>query len=133
MHLSESELLFFDASPDALPLYLRLRERILAEIPETAVEVKKTQISLRNGFLFAAVSFTPVRRAAQRPPVFLTLTLGLPAQLCSPRVDVAVEVSPRRWTHHILLSREEEIDEELLGWLREAAAFAGRKRRVRPT
>ena len=44
------------------------------------------------------------------------------------RVAVATEPYPGRWTHHILLSDETQIDGELLGWLREAWEFAESKR-----
>ena len=56
------------------------------------------------------------------------VTIGLPHQLRSPRVAVAVEPYPGRWTHHVLISQEEQIDEELMGWLREAYEFAESKR-----
>ena len=46
----------------------------------------------------------------------------------SPRVAVAVEPYPNRWTHHVLISKAEQIDGELLGWLREAHTFAESKR-----
>ncbi len=121
------ELLFFDADPAALPMYALLREKLLAAVPDVRIEVKRTQISLKDRYLFAAVSFTPVRRKRERPPHFLTVTLLLPERLESPRVAAAFEPWPRRWTHHIMVGGPEEIDAELLGWLREAAAFAAVK------
>ena len=39
-----------------------------------------------------------------------------------------MEPYPGRWTNHVLLSREDEIDEELMDWLREAYDFAESKR-----
>lgn len=126
--ISDEEILFFTAKPETLPLYERLREAITGTVEGTEIEVKKTQVSFKKRHLFAAVSFTPVRRLRERPPVFLTLTLGLHDPLPSPRVDAAVEVYPNRWTHHITISRPEEIDEELLGWIEEAAWLAAGKR-----
>ncbi len=96
-------------------------------MPETLIEVKRTQISFRNRYLFAAVSFTPVRKKKERPPHYLTVTIMLPSRLESPRVDAAVEPYPQRWTHHVMVGSAEEIDDELLNWLREAAAFAAIK------
>lgn len=52
---------FFAAHPAALPLYECLEARILAEIPGTRVEVRKTQINFSNAHLFACVSFLPLR------------------------------------------------------------------------
>ena len=56
------------------------------------------------------------------------VTIGLSYPLNSPRVAVAVEPYPNRWTHHILIAEEGQIDDELLGWLREAYTFAESKR-----
>ncbi|MFR3664996.1 DUF5655 domain-containing protein [Flintibacter sp.] len=33
-----------------------------------------------------------------------------------------------RWTHHVLVTEADQIDEELMGWLREAWDFAESKR-----
>ena len=46
----------------------------------------------------------------------------------SPRIDVASEPYPNRWTHHMLIASEEEIDDELMSWIKEAAAFSAGKR-----
>ena len=40
---------------------------------------------------------------------------------------MAVEPYPNRWTHHVLIGTVEEIDDELLSWIEEAAAFAQSK------
>ena len=76
--VSIDELFFFDAKPTALPLYEAFRESVVARWPDTRIEVKKTQISFFDRRMFAAVSFTPVRRAKDRPDPFLTITFGLP-------------------------------------------------------
>lgn len=119
---------FFRESPLSLPLYLALEERILAEFPETHVQVQKTQISFSNRRNFAFASLLPARRAALRPDPYLTVTVGLSRRLDSPRVDAASEPYPGRWTHHIVIGSAEEIDGELMGWIQEAAEFSSRKR-----
>lgn len=124
--MQSDELLFFQGREEALPLYLRLRE-LLQSCEPVEIAVKKTQISLIRRRLFGAVSFTPVRRAKDRPAAWLTLTIGLGHRLDSPRIDAAVEPYPGRWTHHLMIGSAEELDEEVLGWLREAAAFAETK------
>lgn len=126
--ISSEELLFFQGHEGALPLYAAVRAQALTVRSDARIEVKKTQISFFSRFMFAAVSFTPVGKAQDRPKSFLTLTLGLPFRLESPRVTVAAEPYPGRWTNHILLGRSEDVDEELSGWLRAAADFADRKR-----
>lgn len=125
--LSTDELFFFDEKPDALPLYEAFRETVLTQLPECRIETKKTQISFFSRKMFAAVSFTPVRKSKDRPNPFLTITFGLSYRKDSPRIDVAVEPYPNRWTHHVMIGTVEEIDEELLTWVMEAAEFADRK------
>lgn len=119
---------FFRESPLSLPLYLALEERITAAFPESRVRVQKTQISFSNKRNFAFASLLPARRAAERPSPYLTVTVGLNRRLDSPRVDAASEPYPGRWTHHIVIGSPEEIDGELMGWIREAAEFSARKR-----
>lgn len=124
--LRPEELLFFQGRENALPLYLCLRQQLEMCQP-LEIQVKKTQISLIRRRLFGAVSFTPVRRAKERPAQWITLTIGLGRRLSSPRIDAAVEPYPGRWTHHLMIGSEAELDQEVLDWLREAAAFAETK------
>lgn len=83
----------------------------------------RTQISLRNRYVFAAVSL-PWRRVKGWPEEYLLVSLGLSYHKESPRVAVATEPSPNRWTHHILLTTANEVDAELLDWAEEACQFA---------
>ena len=121
-------LFFFREHMDALPMYEKLEEQILARIPDVKIKVAKTQITFANKRGFAFVSFNPCRKAAQRPKVWMTVTFGLGYGLESPRIDVATEPYPNRWTHHIMVGSDEEIDDELMSWLREAAEFSASKR-----
>lgn len=121
-------LFFFQKDPAALPIYQAFEAWVLGEIPQASLRVQKTQITFTNPRVFAAVSFLPVRRKERRPAHYITVTLGLNRRLDSPRVDAASEPYPGRWTHHFLVASPEEIDEELTGWIREAAEFAAQKR-----
>ena len=125
--MSADEMFFFDAKPSALPLYEAFREAVLDRMPDIRIEARKTQISFFNRHMFAAVSFTPVRKKKDRPDPFLTITFGLPYRKGSGRIDAAAEPCPNRWTHHIMIGTKEEIDDELLSWIAEAADFAERK------
>ena len=116
-------LLFFEGHMDSLPLYEKLEERILSEIDK----VQKSQISFYNKHLFACVSFMRVRKKKDCPDHYIVVTFGLEHQAESPRIDIAAEPYPNRWTHHLLVSRQDEIDGELMGWIREAAEFAASK------
>lgn len=121
-------LFFFGERMEALPMYERLEEAILTRIPDVKIKVSKTQITSANKRGFAFVSFNPCRKAKDRPAVWMTVTFGLGYRKESPRIDVATEPYPGRWTHHVMVGSAEEIDEELLGWIQEAAEFSASKR-----
>lgn len=121
-------LLFFNEHADALPIYERLEEQILARIPDVRIRAAKTQISFSDPWGFAYVSFNPCRKAKERPKGWLTLTFGLGYRKESARIDAATEPYPNRWTHHVMLGSPAEVDEELMEWICEAAAFSAAKR-----
>ncbi|NBK18665.1 DUF5655 domain-containing protein [Anaerotruncus sp. 1XD42-93] len=125
--MDEAILHFFNQMPAALPLYEQFERRIFAELEGVTVKVQKTQISFVNRHLFACVSFARVRKKKDCPNPYLVITFGLDRKVESPRIDVATEPYPNRWTHHLLISKTEEIDGELIAWVKEAAAFAAYK------
>ena len=125
--LDADALLFFNAHAAALPLFEALEKTLFERFPEAQKRVQKTQITYYHKHVFACVSFARVRRKAELPPSFLTLTLGLPYPLESDRVAVKTEAYPGHWTTHLVLGTEEELDGELLGWLEEAYDFSERK------
>ena len=122
-------LFFFGEHMEALPMYERLENAILTRIPDVKIKVAKTQITFANKRGFAFVYFNPCWRAKDRPAVWMTVTFGLGCRKESPRIDVATESYPGRWTHHVMVGSVDEIDEELLGWIQEAAEFANVKGR----
>ena len=119
---------FFGDHMDALPIYERLEKGILTRIPDVKIKVAKTQITFAKRYGFAFVSFNPCRKAKERPAVWMTVTFGLGCRKESPRIDVATQPYPGRWTHHMMVGSEEEIDEELLDWIKEAADFSAAKK-----
>ena len=125
--INPDALFFFDKNPAALPLFEAFEEQLRQRVGEFTVRVQKTQITYANRYVFACVSFLKVRKAKQRPPVYIVITFGLDHRLESPRIDAAVEASPRRWTHHVLISDVSEIDEELMGWVHQAYRFSAEK------
>ena len=134
MNRDESELLsapesllLFDGHAGALPLVLAFEQRLVQRFPETRRRVRKTQISYFSRYVFACVSFARVKRKAELPETWFTLTLGLPEALASPRVAAQSQVRPDRWTVHLVIGSEAELDEELFAWLARAWEFAERR------
>lgn len=119
--------MFFDPHPAALALYEAFAGEMAERFPETRIRVQKTQITFSNRHVYACVSFLRVKKKAELPASWLTLSLGLPYALESPRVAAKVEPYPGRWTTHIVLSDPSELDAELLDWVEQAYAFAESK------
>ena len=105
-------IMFFDRKPEALPLYETFEQKVFSELDGVKVKVQKTQIAFSNRHNFAFISFLPVRKAKDRPVVYIVVTFGLGYRLESPRIDAAVEPYPGRFTHHVLVSGTGEIDGE---------------------
>ena len=109
-------LFFFDRKSRELALYECLASALLARYPATELRVKKTQIGFYDPGLYCCASMTPVRRKAERPDPFLTVTFSSDAPIGSPRL-ICVPVSRDRFTHHAVLGSPEDIDDGLLAWL----------------
>lgn len=126
-HEMMDTLQFFEVMPGALPLYEQLLELVRQTVGPFSIRVQKTQITWSNRYVFACISFAKVRPAKLRPQTYLVVTFGLDHHVESPRIDIATEPYPHRWTHHVLISTPEEINGELIGWVREAYDFSAAK------
>ena len=123
-HYKADALFFFDGKHDALTLYEALFAQLKSEFPVLSVKVQKSQISFYNRHLFAMVSLP--RRKSETG---ILVSFGLGRKLDSPRIAIATEPYPNRWTHHVPVTDAAQLDAELLGWLREAYDFANSKSR----
>ena len=95
-------------------IYDRLTEALGALGPITE-EPKKTSIHLVNATALAGV-------ATRRD--YLILTVKGDRELMSPRIRKTERVSARRFHHELKLTSPADVDEELIGWLREAYSLS---------
>lgn len=118
--------LFFVNDSDAFSLFMTLQSRLLAAWPESSLKVQKTQITFLDprGYCFV---WLPCRGPG-RPRGSLGVSFGLGYELHSQRLLHATHPTPRRWTHHVIVTQRAELDGELMKWLEEAHALmrAGR-------
>jgi hypothetical protein len=101
---------FTDKSPVVRAVY----DKLLAETAKfghVVEEAKKTSIHLVNKTAFAGVS---TRKTA------LMLNIKSDAPIIHPRFPKNEKLSARRYHQEVKLSDPEEVDAELLGWLRQA-------------
>ena len=121
-------LIFFDGKPFAHALYNDFMCKLLAAVGEVNIRPQKTQITLSNKRVFACVSQMKIRKKADMPAEYIAVTFGLNHPLESPRIAAKTEPYPNRWTHHVIIASQDEIDGELIEWVREAYAFSASKR-----
>lgn len=130
MHIPEcyeaDVLRYFEGYPEERTLYEALFAGLSAVVPQASVKVQKSQISFYGRHLFAAASL-PARRKKDWPRHCLLVTFGLAHRVDHQRIAVAVEPYPNRWTHHVVVSSMEEMDQQLLTWIKEAYDFAEHK------
>ena len=116
-------LSYFGDHTKELELYQAMFDRMSAVVPDASVKVQKSQISFYGRHLFAALSL-PVRRKKDWPQHCLLVTFGLAHRVDHPRIAMAVEPYPNRWTHHVVLASMEEMDLQLLTRIKEAYDFS---------
>lgn len=121
------ELMFFDGHMTAIPLYEAFAGTLLERFPATSIRVQKTQITFSNRHVYACVSLARVKKKAELPDPYIVITLGLPYALGSGRVAVKTEPYPGRWTTHIVVGAQTELDAELWEWVSQAYEFAESK------
>ena len=120
-------LLFFQGIWRRCPCMSSWKREFWPRLRNTRLKVQKSQISFYNRCMFACVSFAKVRKKQDCPPAYIVITFGLNRRVESERIDVITEPYPNRWTHHMLVAKVEELDDELMMWLKEAAAFSAIK------
>ena len=125
--MQEDVLFFFKDHMDALPLYETFEDRVGKEIPDVRLRVQSSQISFYNRHMFSCISFLRVKKKKDMPEKYIVVTFGLPYRAASSRIAAAIEPYPNRWTHHVVVSKKEDIDDELMAWVREAADFSASK------
>ena len=126
-YINEDVLLFFDKHSKALALYEILMERVFKLFPDTVIRVSKTQISLKNKYIYGCISFLRIKKKKELSDDYFVLTIGLPFPLKTQRTIIITEPYPDRYTNHILISETADIDDELFSWLALAYDFSNSK------
>lgn len=105
----------FAASPVGLQIYGRLQDLLADwEITYTAT---RSQIALRHRTGFAYLWYPGRYLRSEVPAV---LSIPLPERLESARFKQVNNPAPQVWMHHLELAGPDDLDDEVLGWLRAA-------------
>lgn len=103
------------------------RSQVVREIYDTIIaassefgpveqDPKKTSIHLNRKFAFAGI---------QTRRVFLILTIKATGDIHSPRISKREQTSANRWHHEIKIGSVDEIDSQIIGWLRDSYNLSG--------
>ncbi|MGY1593601.1 DUF5655 domain-containing protein [Geodermatophilus sp. SYSU D00708] len=113
---------FFAGSPLGLAVYERVAATVdAAGAAEVRVTTSQVGFRRRRGFAWL---WRPDRYL--RPsPAAVVLTVALGRQDGSPRWKEVVHPTGDHWVHHLEVRDPAEVDDEVAGWLREAADRAG--------
>jgi hypothetical protein len=108
---------FFSGQEAARAIFNAVR-RAVAEIGPYELRVSKSQVAFRLSRTFA-IAWMPAQYL-RRKAAPLVLTVSLSYRHPSLRWKEIVQPAPGRFTHHLELYDPAEVDEEVLGWLKEA-------------
>jgi hypothetical protein len=112
----------FDGHPIALAAFDRVRS-ILETSGPVSIRTSKSRVAFRRRSGFAYL-WRP-GRYLPHPTAEVVLSFALGRRDDSPRFKEIVHPSPRHWMHHLEINDIRDIDDEVVGWLREAAERAG--------
>jgi hypothetical protein len=112
----------FAGFPAGLAIHDRVAE-VVAALGGVESRVTRSQVTFRHGRGFAFV-WRPGQYVGSDVPA--VLSIALPHEVASPRFKQVVHPSPRVWMHHLELAEPAQVDDEVVGWLREAWQHAAR-------
>lgn len=108
---------FFAGHDDSRRLFESVKDAITS-IGPADIRVTRSQVAFRRHTGFAFVWMPDIYLGKSKVP--LVLTIGLRRRDLSPRWKEIVEPAPGRFTHHLELRSESDIDDEVRLWLQEA-------------
>ena len=107
---------FFAGCPEGMAI-LQEVDRAVRALGPVDVRVSRSQVAFRRRRGFAYV-WRPGRYVRSDVPAVLSVVL--PAHDPSDRWKEVAHPSPGVWMHHLELTSPDEVDDEVVGWLREA-------------
>ncbi|HYN66191.1 MAG TPA: DUF5655 domain-containing protein [Ornithinibacter sp.] len=113
---------FFAGSELGLATLSRVRD-VLATHPDVTERTTTSQVAFRRrtGFAFLWLP----GRYLRHPAAEVVLSVGLPRRVDSSRFKEVAHPAGSTWIHHLEVHAVGDVDDEVAGWLREAADEAG--------
>jgi len=112
---------FFEGHPRSLAI-LRAVRAAIDEIGPTDLRTSRSQVAIARHRAFAWLWMPG--KWLRHPSAETVLSIALARHDGSPRFKEVAHPSPRVWMHHLELHDVSDIDDEVVGWLREAYGWA---------
>ena len=112
---------FFAGHPDALAVFDEVCA-ILDRLGPFAVRITRSQAGFRRRRAFAYVWMPG--QYLRKPNADVVLSIDLGRRDPSERFKEVVHPAPGHWIHHLEIHRLRDLDDEVVGWLSEAADAA---------
>lgn len=109
---------FLAGQPLGLAVLARLRAA-LGDVPGVSVQASKSQVAFRRRRGFAWLWLPG--KYLRKPAADVVLSIGLGRHAASARWKEVAHPAPTQWMHHLEIATPDDIDAEVLAWLREAA------------
>ena len=113
---------FFAGEPLGLAVYEKVRSTLETLVPFD-VRITKSQVAFRRAKGFAYI-WLPGRYLA-KPSAPVVLSFAVDRRIDSPRFKQIVHPPTGPWMHHLELRGIDEVDDDVVRWLLEAAERAG--------
>ena len=110
---------FFRERTLELDLYCVFDAAVRDRLPQAITRVRRSQITFAGRRGFAAVWIPPFK-VRGRPEHYIVVSFAADRRIDHPRIVSVAEPYPHRWTHHVLVSCPEDMDELLLDWVEQA-------------
>jgi hypothetical protein len=101
---------------------------MINSIGPVTIEVMKSQISFGTRIKFGWV-WLPQPWSNKRPENSIVLTFGVGRHIENEQIVEVVEPYPGRWTHHVIIQNESDLNDDVYQWLCEAYSFSGKRER----
>jgi hypothetical protein len=108
---------FFGNRAGATAIFKKVEE-VIANFGEHELRVGKSQVVFRRRRGFAYIWLPDMYLRGPNPEA--VLSIALPYELMSARFKEVVNPAPSTWMHHLEMRSPDELDDEAIGWLRQA-------------
>lgn len=113
----------FEGNGMALAAFRRVTELVADAEQPCTVTTSKSQVAFRRRRGFAYLWLPG--RYLKHPAAEVVLSIALDRHLPSERFKEVAHPAPSVWMHHLEIHTPDDLDDEVAGWLHEAADRAG--------